>query len=624
MKLVIIAGGKWTRLGLSDIPKPMVQVAGKPILHWQIELAKRYGLKDIIILSGHLGQVIVNYFGDWSKFGVNIQHIIEEVPLGTAWAVKQLESLLTERFFVFYGDTIMDIDLQKMIDFDNKYSESFWTLLVHPNNHPHDSDLVESFRDWRIKSFHSKPHPEWVYYHNLVNAALYILDPKIFSYIQSDVSSDFWKHIFPKILEDWKLLRAYKTHEYIKDMWTLDRLQQVEWDIVSWKVARLNMQNQQKAIFIDRDGVLNKEVDNLSHIDALEINSGVSEWLRLINKSEYLALVITNQPMVAKWFLKEDALDDIHKKLESIIWKEWAYLDDIYYCPHHPEKWFEWEIGELKIDCYCRKPKTWMIDEAVKQYNIDKEKSFIMGDSTTDIKTGKNAWIKTVLVRTWYAWDDWKYDVVPDFVFQNFWEASDFIINHYDRLYSEVENILINKPKIISIAWLSRSWKSTFSNIIFQYLKKSNIPFQYLNLDNRLLPKEQRSSDMDVKDRYNYNFISKDFETLLSGQAIKINKYYSKTRTVEYATDIFTYNNKSILIIDGVVALDIEYIRSISDLKIYCDIDEDIRKQRFWNFYKYKELSDSKISDLYEKRQKDEYPFIIQTKQYSDCIISLN
>lgn len=109
---------------MTDIPKPMVQVAGKPILQRQVELAKRYGLDDIIILSGHLGQVIVDYFGDGSQFGVHIQHVVEKVPLGTAGAVKQLESLLTERFFVFYGDTIMDIDLQKMIDFDKKYPES--------------------------------------------------------------------------------------------------------------------------------------------------------------------------------------------------------------------------------------------------------------------------------------------------------------------------------------------------------------------------------------------------------------------------------------------------------------------------------------------------------------------
>ena len=431
MKVAIIAWWKWTRLWFSDIPKPMVKVAWKPILEYQIELAKRYWFKDIIILSWYLSDVITEYFWDWSKFWVNIEHIVEEVPLGTAWAVKQLEWKVNERFFVFYGDTIMDIDLEKMINFDKENLDSLWTLLVHPNNHPYDSDLIELNRDSTIKHLHPKPHPEWEYYHNCVNAALYILSPEVFKYIPSSESSDLWKHIFPAIINDWKILRWYKTHEYIKDMWTPERLKQVEWDILSWKVERLNKSNKQKAIFLDRDGVINKEVDNLHDINDLEILPWVSEWLSMINKSEYLSLIVTNQPMIAKWMLTEEKLDEVHKKMESIIWKDGAYVDDIYYCPHHPDKWFEWEIPELKMDCNCRKPKIWMIEKAISQYNIDVNQSFIIGDSTRDIQTWKNAWLKTILVRTWYAWNDWKYEVEPDFVFDDLNQACSFIIKNF-------------------------------------------------------------------------------------------------------------------------------------------------------------------------------------------------
>ena len=104
MDLVIIAGGKGTRLGLKDMPKPMVEIGGKPLLEHQINLAKQYAINDIHILSCHLSEVIIDYFGDGRKFGVNISHIIEKSPLGTAGAVKQLESRLNERFMVFYGD----------------------------------------------------------------------------------------------------------------------------------------------------------------------------------------------------------------------------------------------------------------------------------------------------------------------------------------------------------------------------------------------------------------------------------------------------------------------------------------------------------------------------------------
>ncbi|MCF7834538.1 HAD-IIIA family hydrolase [Candidatus Gracilibacteria bacterium] len=626
MKVVIIAGGKGTRLGLTDIPKPMVNVAGKPILQWQIELAKKYNLKDIIILSGHLGNVIVDYFGDGSKFGVNIQHIIEKIPLGTAGAVKQLEYLLKEKFFVFYGDTIMDINLQSMIDFDNDDKNSLGTLLVHPNNHPYDSDLVESDKKGLIKAFHSKPHPEGIYYHNLVNAALYILDPKVFTYIQPNISSDFGKHIFPKIIQDNQLLKAYKTHEYIKDMGTLDRLQQVENDIISGKVAGLNIENKQKAIFIDRDGVINEEVDNLSDINDLNILPGVGEGLKNINKSEYLSIVVTNQPMIAKGFLKESELDEIHKKLEWEIGKEGSYIDDIYYCPHHPDKGFEGEIPELKIECECRKPKTGMIKEAIEKYNINPDKSFIIGDSTTDIQTGINTGLKTILVRTGYAGDDGKYKCEPDFIFTDFKEASDFVIYEYENLLSKAEEIIKNLQVdsdryIILIGGLSRSGKTTFTNILTNLLTKTNFKFKNINLDNRLIPKEKRNDDMDVKARYQYDKITNDIKQFLEGKEIEINKYNIKDRTIIENHSKISFDKKDILVIDGVISLDIEYLRKISNIKVYCDIEENKRKERLYNFYDYKGLTRSDIDDLYNKRQKDEFPIITKTKSYADVII---
>ena len=143
MQLVIIAGGKGTRLGLKDIPKPMCPINNKPLLQYQIELAKRYGIDEIFILSGHLSQVIVNYFGDGSQFGLKIHHVVEPHPLGTAGSLKLIEDQLTDRFLVFYGDVVMDFDISSFINFDSQDTNTLGTLLVHPGNHPYDSDLVE-------------------------------------------------------------------------------------------------------------------------------------------------------------------------------------------------------------------------------------------------------------------------------------------------------------------------------------------------------------------------------------------------------------------------------------------------------------------------------------------------
>ena len=429
MKLVIIAGGKGTRLGLSEIPKPMVEFNGVPILEHQINLAKKYEINQIYILSGHLSKLIIDYFGDGSKMGVNIKHIVEDGPLSTAGAVKQLEGELKERFMVFYGDTIMDIDLASFIKFDLEKKESIGSIIVHPNDHPFDSDLLEIDNDAKVSSFFSKPHKEHTYYTNLVNAALYILSPSIFDYIKKDVASDFGKDIFPKIILKENLF-GYKTTEYIKDMGTPDRFKKVEQDIVSGKVSNLNREKKQKAIFLDRDGVINKEVDNLTEIEEFELIERVSESIKLINKTEYIVIVVTNQPVIAKGFITSIQLDLIHKKMDSLLGNQGAYVDDLFYCPHHPQSGFKGEVKELKINCNCRKPNSGMLIEAAKKYNIDLEKSWIIGDRYADVKAGNQVDVSTVLLKTGHAGNDKDkfFDLNPDKEFNNLYEAVNYII----------------------------------------------------------------------------------------------------------------------------------------------------------------------------------------------------
>ena len=397
MQLVIIAGGKGTRLGLKDIPKPMVKIGDKPLLEHQIELAKRYGINEVFILSGHLANVIEDYFGDGSKWGVKIHHIVEPYPLGTAGAVKLLEGKMTERFMVFYGDVVMDFDLKSFINFDKQF-DSIGTLILHPNDHPHDSDLMGVNDKHIITDVYSKPHDESKYYQNLINAAVYIFSPKIFDYIEPNVSQDFGKDIFKKLLDNNETLIGYDTAEYIKDMGTKDRFDGVVHDFVSGKVARLNKKNKRPCIFLDRDGVINKDMDSNPSVDNFELLDGVPEAIKQINKSDYLSIVVTNQPMIAKGFIKESEVKEIHKKMETLLGYEGAFIDEIYYCPHHPEKGFEGEIPELKIDCECRKPKAGMLLRATKEFNIDLPNSWMIGDSERDLKAGKNVGCKTVFI----------------------------------------------------------------------------------------------------------------------------------------------------------------------------------------------------------------------------------
>ena len=423
MQLVIIAGGKGTRLGLKDIPKPMVKIGDKPLLEHQIELAKRYGVDEVFILSGHLANVIEEYFEDGSKFGVKIHHVVEPYPLGTAGSLKLLEGKLNDRFLVFYGDVVMDFDIASFIEFDKQYN-SIGTTIIHPNDHPYDSDLLEINKNNKVTKVLPKPHQNGEYYQNLVNAAVYIFSPKIFQYIEEGISQDFGKHILSKVVEAGETLIGYKTPEYIKDMGTADRFEAVKNDFLTGKVARLNKQNKRPCIFLDRDGVINKNMDSKPLCKDFELLEGVADAIKSINKSDYLSVVVTNQPMIAKGFVTFEEVENTHKKMETLLGEQHAYLNGIYYCPHHPEKGFDGEIKELKIDCECRKPKAGMLFSAAKDLNIDLEKSWMIGDSKRDIEAGKNANCKTISI---------KEDFGADYIAQDLKDAVNYILKGVDN-----------------------------------------------------------------------------------------------------------------------------------------------------------------------------------------------
>lgn len=399
MKVVIIAGGKGTRIAsiADEIPKAMIPVNGKPVLEYQIELAKRYGFTEFIFIIGHLGEQIESYFNNGSKWDVNITYYKETQALGTAGALAYLTQYLNEDFFVFYGDTVMDIDLKKMLNYHiNNQSDA--TLLIHPNDHPYDSDIVDVDKSGRIKKIYNKPHPQGFISRNLVNAALFIFSPKILQHIEKGVKSHLEKDILPKCIEQEMRLFGYISPEYIKDMGTPDRYHKVCNDVISGKVSKLNWKNPRPAVFLDRDGVISKEIDLLHKVEQLELIEGVGDAIKYINEKGYLAIVVTNQPVIARNLCTFEDLFLIHAKLETLLGEEHAYLNAIYFCPHHPDGGFPEERKEYKIKCECRKPAPGMLLQAVKDWNIDISKSIMIGDRESDVQAGNSARVKTSVI----------------------------------------------------------------------------------------------------------------------------------------------------------------------------------------------------------------------------------
>jgi len=400
MQAVIIAGGKGTRLGQAArlVPKPMVRIGDRPILEHQIVLLKRYGVLDIILVTGHLSEVIEEYFGDGRRWGVNITYYREETPLGTVGALREIENRLEENFIVLYGDVMLSMDLNALIAHHLR-RQADATLAVHPNDHPHDSDLVEVDGAGRVTAFHPKPHPEDRYFRNLVNAAVYVMNRRILAFIERGVKADFGRDIFPRIVPDARLF-GYNTAEYIKDVGTPERLAEVEADWRRGKIERLNREHPRRAIFLDRDGTLVHDVPLLCRSEDLALLPGAARAIKAINVSEFLAIVATNQPVIARGMCGAQDVALIHNKLETLLGRERAKLDAIYYCPHHPDKGYPGENPLYKIECDCRKPKTGMLVRAAEEYHIDLKNSYMIGDASRDIQCGRNAGLGTVGVRT--------------------------------------------------------------------------------------------------------------------------------------------------------------------------------------------------------------------------------
>ena len=401
-----MAGGRGTRIAelFPNIPKPLIPVAGMPILEREIRSLCAQGFKDIILTVGYLADKIIAYLGDGSQLGVKIDYFVEESPLGNAGALFRLrEKIGDEPFLLLNADAAFDVDFNRMVAFHKNHG-GLVTLFTHPNSHPYDSGLVIADENGHVEKWLAKEdeRPQW--YDNRVNAGLHVIDPKVLdiSLKSLEINNESG---FPqgKVDLDRQILKplcgsnmmfCYDSPEYVKDLGTPERFHQVEADYKNGVVQAKNLTNKQKAIFLDRDGTINKYVGFLRNIDDFELIEGVAEAIKLINQSGYLAIVVTNQPVIARGEVTWEELNEIHKKMATLLGKEGAYVDGIYICPHHPDKGFEGERPEYKIDCDCRKPKPGLLLQAAKDFNIDLSESYMIGDSHRDVEAGENAGVK--------------------------------------------------------------------------------------------------------------------------------------------------------------------------------------------------------------------------------------
>ena len=396
MEIVILIGGKGSRIKKisKSTPKPFLKIRNKQIIEHQIEQLIRLKKKIILLTNSKYSKfhkILIK-----KNSHINFKVIEESKPLGTGGCLKSLENFNAKYYLIVFGDLIFDIDIKKFFLFHKK-KESDLTLIVHPNDHPFDSDLLEINEKCQLIKFHNKPHKRNDI-GNLSLSGIFLINRNILNYVKSNTFQDFSKDIIPKLMKKNKKIFAYNTREFVKDVGTPKRIKLVKKQMNTRKFLNGNINKKLPAVFLDRDGVINKEILGNHYQNPLKLISGSVSAIKKINSKGYLAVVVTNQASVAKGFITISQLEKDHNKLQYFLGSKGAYLDRIYYCPYHPEKGFKGEIRKFKKKSKMRKPDNGMFLKAIKELNIDVKKSFMIGNSLVDFQAAKKTKVKFLLV----------------------------------------------------------------------------------------------------------------------------------------------------------------------------------------------------------------------------------
>ena len=435
MQAIIMAGGKGTRLSAitgDAIPKPLVALDNRPLIFYLLDCIKDNGITDILIIVGHLGRMIEEAVGDGSTIGLQIRYIYETEPLGTAGGLYYAKELIHEDFLLVYADLLMDIDIGRMHRFHVGHGSQA-TLFVHPNAHPFDSDLVICNEHNQVIGFDYKGGKRNYNYHNCVNAGVFLFSPNFLEPLQKREKLDLESDLIEPMVSCGGNVYAYASPEFIKDVGTPERLLAAQDELRKGIVEGKNLSRKQKCVFLDRDGVINAYKGLITQASQIELAAGAAEAIHMLNQSGYLAIIVTNQPVVARGDCTFEKLDSIHCRLTTLLGNDGAYVDAIYFCPHHPDSGYAGEVTSLKIRCDCRKPNIGMINSAATDYNIDIGKSWLIGDTYRDIQTAGNAGLRSILINSGAPQEKERFDSHEDYVCFNLYEAVKLLLNETEE-----------------------------------------------------------------------------------------------------------------------------------------------------------------------------------------------
>jgi histidinol-phosphate phosphatase family protein len=623
---VIMAGGKGTRLAerLNGRPKPLVDIDGVPLLQRQIDALRRGRFTELVLLVNHAADQIEAFIAKATPDGMTIRLIDDGSPRGTAGALIHAVEHLDERFLVVYGDTLFDVDLEHFWQ-SHAVSGADASLFLHPNDHPFDSDLVEIDATSRVIALHGTPHDPQAWLPNLVNAGMYVLEREAIAFwSDAPPPSDIARDLFPAMLRRGGHLHGYVSFEYIKDIGTPKRLDKAVGHLRSGLVERARRDTQQQAVFLDRDGTINVLRGHLSRAEDMELLPSAAHAVRRLNDAEYRVVVVTNQPVLARGETSEAELRRIHGKMEALLGRDGAFIDWLYYCPHHPDTGFAGEVVALKRICDCRKPAPGLIDRARTELNIDLARSWLIGDSTADLALAQARGVTSVLVRTGAAGRDLVHAVVADFVADDLADAISLILDRYPALAKTAQPLAARckAGSMVLIGGLARSGKSSLAGALARTLRDNGLAARVISLDHWLYSAADRLPG--VLGRYNMAAAEQAVVSLQAGMTVRVPMYDPLTCTSHPDYYDFGLTPGEILIVEGCPALLSEQLRELATVTAYVSCPTAIRHARFVSEYERRGLVPAEIDSLYDSRETDEHAVIRSFAHHADHVINLS
>jgi D-glycero-D-manno-heptose 1,7-bisphosphate phosphatase len=372
---VILAGGRGERLKpLTNIlPKPMVSVNNKPFLAYLIDLLKFNGIKEILLLLGYLPQPIINYFGDGSKFGVNIKYSVGGITWRTGKRIRKVSNLLDQHFLLLYCDNYWPLNLKKLINFYKKYPALVSVTVYSNRDRITKNNILVDNRGCVIKYDHSRMDKNL----NGVEIGFFIINKAVLNLMPNN-NFNFEQEILTQLVKKGQL-QAYLTDHRYYSIGTLNRL------IMTRKFLK-----PKKIILLDRDGVINKRMpkgDYVKNWDEFQFLPGAIKAVSLLSSNGYKIYIISNQAGVARKLMTKKDLETIHRRMIRELAKKGGRINGIYYCPHGRDD-----------GCECRKPRSGLLFQAANEHYFDLTKSVFLGDDKRDIEAGQAAGCRTIVI----------------------------------------------------------------------------------------------------------------------------------------------------------------------------------------------------------------------------------